>query len=192
AQESVAKASATCLRQRSLRNSVKHCLTKRLARSERSPACNIERLADSVGHGAADHAQHRTLQRPCAQVTRYRAASYRPEIDHGDYANSCFHHIVKEGTTRVRLTQRIVPDIRTPVIALRTLGELHERIRRYESTNVLVVNSPVHVNEPKLVQHLVAGVAACERYILQGNLAPTGGPAPHLAPGGVPEPVPFL
>ena len=79
--------------------------------------------------------------------------------------------IITPVTRRIGVFQRIVEAIRITVIALRKAGGLYFVIGAQHLGKLRVIHPSVHVDEAKVIQMFVAGVApvkkSCGRYIIQ-------------------------
>ena len=87
--------------------------------------------------------------------------------------------------TRIHIPQRIIPHVAIPVVPLRAQARVHVVVGGEHAAEQRIIHAPVHVDEAKLGQHLVAGVAPVEPVGLRkgiGGVAPVQG-ITRAAPG---------
>ena len=89
---------------------------------------------------------------------------------------------------RVRIGQGIVQHVAVPVVTLREVRELYDRVRLHEPAQPRVINTPVHVDNPHRIHHLMAGEPAggagdIKAHPGQGRQVPPGRGMAPLPPG---------
>ena len=64
-----------------------------------------------------------------------------------------------EVSARISGCQRVIPHIGIPVVRLKTSWSLYGRIRAHKPRHDRIIQPPVHVDQLKVIQHLVPGKA---------------------------------